>query len=159
MLRLRFQTSHIGGNERARNLLSDALENDFLVDNRATLRPFEGPRVPQHDLICPTYMCCQHIYVLPTQIYVLPTHICVANTCMCCQHISHHRHLGPVPHDRSPSSTPFVQYRSRELSTLCSYTVSFGIHDAWLKSSSRRVWRRTWASHPIPLHPRAQELQ
>ena len=48
---LRFQSSNIGGKERARNLFSDALENDFLVANRATLRPFEGPRVLQHDLI------------------------------------------------------------------------------------------------------------
>ena len=53
VLRLRFQSSNIGGKERARNLLSDTLENDFLVDNRATLRPFEGPRVPQYDLIFP----------------------------------------------------------------------------------------------------------
>ena len=35
------QASYYGGNDRARNLLSDALENDFLVANRATLRPFE----------------------------------------------------------------------------------------------------------------------
>ena len=41
VLRLRFQSSNIGGKERARNLLADALENDFLVANRATLRPFE----------------------------------------------------------------------------------------------------------------------
>ena len=68
VLRLRFQGSNIGGKERARNALSDTLENEFLVDNRATLRPFEGPRVPQHDLI-------------------FPTHICVANTYMSCQHI------------------------------------------------------------------------
>ena len=56
VLRLRFQSSNIGGKERAQNLLSDALENDFLVDNRATLRPFEGPGVPQHDLIFPTHI-------------------------------------------------------------------------------------------------------
>ena len=92
MLRLRFQTSYVGGKERARNLLSDAPENDSVAARGAELRPFEGPRVPQHDLIFPTYMCCQHIYVLPTyirvantymrcqHIYVLPTHICVANT-------------------------------------------------------------------------------
>ena len=50
MLRLRFQTSYVGGKERARNLLSDALENDVLVANRATLRPFEV--LGSHSTIC-----------------------------------------------------------------------------------------------------------
>ena len=46
------QASYVGGKERARNLLSDAPENDSVAARGAELRPFEGPRVPQHDLIC-----------------------------------------------------------------------------------------------------------
>ena len=109
MFRLRFQSSNIAGKERARNALSDTLENELLVDNRAMLMPFEGPRVPQHDLIFPTHICvantymfCQHIYVANTyrccqRIYVLAAHICVANTYMCYKCIAHSTILLP-PH-------------------------------------------------------------
>ena len=51
VFRLRFQTSYVGGKERARNLLSDAPENDSVAARGAELWPFEGSRVPQHDLI------------------------------------------------------------------------------------------------------------
>ena len=45
------QASYVGGKERARNLLSDAPENDSVAARGAELWPFEGSRVPQHDLI------------------------------------------------------------------------------------------------------------
>ena len=50
MLRLRFQTSYVGGKERARNLLQDAPENDSVAARGAELWPFEGSQVPQHDI-------------------------------------------------------------------------------------------------------------
>ena len=50
-LRLRFQTSYVGGKERAVNLLSDAPENGSVAARGAELWPFEGSRVPQHDFI------------------------------------------------------------------------------------------------------------
>ena len=50
-LRLRFQTSYVGGKERARHLLQDAPENDSVAARGAESWPFEGSRVPQHDFI------------------------------------------------------------------------------------------------------------